>query len=122
MPPEPGGDWRADLRLLARQQRAMLHRHPWLITALSRHRQPLGPATLTYLEFTLAALAPTGLDAGACLEAVALLNGFVANLVQAELADRDAQVGSAAAAESARLRDLLSLAGSPGLLGRRHRR
>ncbi len=106
VPPEPSGDWRADLRLLARQQRAMLHRHPWLITALS-HRQPLGPATLAYLEFTLAALEPTGLDAGARLEAVALLNGFIANLVQSELADRDAQVGSAGAAEeSARLREL----------------
>lgn len=108
VPPEPSGNWRADLRLLARQQRAMLHRHPWLITALS-HRQPLGPATLAYLEFTLAALEPTGLDAGARLEAVALLNGFIANLVQSELADRDAQVGSAGAAEeSARLRELLS--------------
>ena len=108
VPPEPSGHWRADLRLLARQQRAMLHRHPWLITALS-HRQPLGPATLAYLEFTLAALEPTGLDAGARLEAVALLNGFIANLVQSELADRDAQVGSAGAAEeSARLRELLS--------------
>jgi AcrR family transcriptional regulator len=106
LPPEPSGDWRADLRLLARQQRAMLHRHPWLITALS-HRQPLGPATLAYLEFTLAALEPTGLDAGARLEAVALLNGFVVSLVRAELADRDAQVGSAGAAESARLLELL---------------
>jgi hypothetical protein len=34
-----------------------------VIAALS-HRQPLGPATLAYLEFTLGALEPTGLDAG----------------------------------------------------------
>ena len=108
LPAEPSGDWRADLRLLARQQRAMLHRHPWLITALS-HRQPLGPATLAYLEFTLAALEPTGLDAGTRLEAVALLNGFVAILVRAELADTEAQADSAEAAdEAARLRELLS--------------
>jgi AcrR family transcriptional regulator len=107
LPPEPSGDWRADLHLIARQQRAMLRRHPWLIAALS-HRQPLGPATLAYLEFTLAALEPTGLDAGARLEAVALLNGFVAILVRAELADQDGRVGSAGTAEeSARLRDLL---------------
>ena len=107
LPPEPSGDWRADLRLLARQQRAMLHRHPWLIAALS-HRQPLGPGTLAYLEFTLAALEPTGLDAGTRLEAIALLNGFVVNLVQSELADRNAVLDPAhAAADAARLRELV---------------
>jgi AcrR family transcriptional regulator len=107
LPPEPSGDWRADLRLLARQQRAMLHRHPWLISALS-HRQPLGPSTLAYLEFTLAALEPTGLDAGSRLEAVALLNGFVASLVRAELADRQPGLDPAQAADEAvRLQELL---------------
>ncbi len=106
VPPEPSGDWRADLRLLARRQRAMLHRHPWLLSALS-HRQPLGPGTLAYLEFTLAALEPTGLDAGSRLEAVALLNGFVVSLVRAELADRQAGRDAQAAAEAARLQELL---------------
>ncbi len=107
LPPEFSGDWRADLRQLARQQRAMLHRHPWLIAALS-HRQPLGPASLGYLEFMLGALEPTGLDAGSRLEAVALLNGLIANLVRAELADQNAGRDSAAAAEeTARLQDLL---------------
>src|ERR1700728_4331221 len=40
--PAPTGDWRADMHVLARQQRAVAHRHPWLITTLS-HLQPLGP-------------------------------------------------------------------------------
>jgi hypothetical protein len=35
-------------------------------------------------------LEPGGLDAGAVLESMALLNGFVVNLVRSELADRDA--------------------------------
>ena len=108
LPPEASGDWRADLRLLALRQRALLHRHPWLIAATS-HRQPLGPATLAYLEFTLAALEPTGLDAGTRLEAVGLLNGFVINLVRAELADRDAPARpETAAASQARLVELLA--------------
>jgi AcrR family transcriptional regulator len=108
LPPGASGDWRADLRLLAGRQRALLHRHPWLITAMS-HRQPLGPATLAYLEFTLAALEPTGLDAGTRLETVALLTGFVINLVRAELADRDAPARPAAAAASqAQLAKLLA--------------
>jgi AcrR family transcriptional regulator len=108
LPPEASGDWRADLRLLAGRQRALLHRHPWLITAMS-HRQPLGPATLAYLEFTLGALEPTGLDAGSRLEAVALLNGLVINLVRAELADQDAPPSpEAVAAGQARLGELLA--------------
>jgi len=108
LPPAPSGDWRTDMRLLAGRQRALLHRHPWLADALS-HRQPLGPATLAYLEFTLAALEPTGLDAGARLETIGLLNGFVMNLARAELADRVAPVDpEAAAASAARLRELLA--------------
>ena len=108
LPPEASGDWHADLRLLAGRQRALLHRHPWLITATS-HRQPLGPATLAYLEFTLEALEPTGLDAATGLETAALLTGFVTNLVRAELADRDAPASPAAAAASqARLAELLA--------------
>jgi AcrR family transcriptional regulator len=113
LPPAASGDWRADLRLLAGRQRALLHRHPWLIDAMS-HRQPLGPATLAYLEFTLAALEPTGLDAGTRLETAALLTGFVINLVRAELADRDAPAGPAeAAASQARLAELLATGRSP---------
>jgi AcrR family transcriptional regulator len=108
LPPEASGDWRADLRLLAGRQRALLHRHPWLITAMS-HRQPLGPATLAYLEFTLGALEPAGLDAGSRLEAVGLLNGLVISLVRAELADQDAPPSpEAVAAGQARLGQLLA--------------
>lgn len=107
--PVPTGDWRADMRLLAHRQRALLHRHPWLIGALS-HLQPLGPALLDVLEFALAALAPTGLSPTACLETFSLLNGFVANLVRAEMAGREAAApGSAeAAAQHARLGELLA--------------
>lgn len=109
LPREPSGDWRADIHLVAGRQRAMFHRHPWLITALS-HRQPLGPATLAYLEFALGALEPTGLPARRCLEAVALLTGFTLNFVRTELADTGAAAPDPAqvAAESARLRELLA--------------
>jgi AcrR family transcriptional regulator len=108
LPREPSGDWRADLLLIAGRQRAGLHRHPWLITALS-HRQPLGPATLAYLELMLAVLEPTGLEAGVLLETVGLLNGLVISLVSAELADRAAPPDPAQAAISAaRLQELLA--------------
>ena len=107
--PEPSGDWRADMHLLARLQRALLHRHPWLIEATS-HLQPLGPAIVAALEFALGALEPTGLTAGARLETFSLVNGFVAGLVRAELASQAAAVPdpARAAAQAVRLGELLA--------------
>jgi AcrR family transcriptional regulator len=107
--PEPSGDWRADMHLLAGLQRALLHRHPWMIEATS-HLQPLGPAIVATLEFALGALEPTGLAAGPRLETFALVNGFVAGLVRAELASSAAAVPdpARAAAQAARLGELLA--------------
>jgi AcrR family transcriptional regulator len=89
LPDAPSGDWRADLSALAREQRALLHRHPWVIDALT-HRQPLGPNALAALEFAAAALAPTGQPPATRLETFALLTGFVVNVVRSELADLSA--------------------------------
>ena len=83
--PEPTGDWRADMHLVAGRQRDLAHRHPWMVAAVS-HLQPLGPATLAFLEFALGALEPTGLSARDRLETIAMINGFVLYSVRAELA------------------------------------
>jgi AcrR family transcriptional regulator len=83
--PEPTGDWRADMHVVAGMQRDLAHRHPWLVAAMS-HLQPLGPATLAFLEFALGALEPTGLSARDRLETIAMINGFVLYSVGAELA------------------------------------
>ena len=93
--PEPSGDWRADMRLLAGRQRALLHTHSWLGDATS-HLQPLGPATLDFLEFGLGALEPTGLSARDRLETVSMLNGFMISIVRAELAGRAAAEAASA--------------------------
>ena len=87
--PEPAGDWRADMHTVAGRQRDLALRHPWMIEAVS-HLQPLGPATLSLLEFALGALEPTGLSAGDRLETIALVNGFVLNIVGVELEGRAA--------------------------------
>lgn len=107
--PPLSGDWRADMHQLARRQRALLHRHPWLTMAVS-HLQPMGPAILAVLEFALGALEPTGLAPVERLEMFSLINGFITNLVRAEMA------GAAAAdpdpaeaqAQAARLAELLA--------------
>ncbi|MER5732203.1 TetR/AcrR family transcriptional regulator [Streptomyces sp. NPDC002138] len=102
LPPGPSGDWRADLRRLAREQRAIMRRHPWLPAALHT-RQTLGPRTLTVLEYALGALEAAGLEAGAGLEAFSLLTGFVAGHVSYELAQEQATV--AAGRTSSELQD-----------------
>ncbi|HEX4090214.1 MAG TPA: TetR/AcrR family transcriptional regulator [Trebonia sp.] len=105
--PEPTGDWRADLHLVAARQRDLALRHPWLIEAAS-HLQPLGPATLDFLEFALGVLEPTGLSERDRLETIALVNGFVLNIVRAELAGRAAVDPERQAAQYAMLPDLLA--------------
>ncbi len=107
--PLPTGDWRADMHLLAREQHALLHRHPWLIDAVS-HLQPLGPTLLAVLEFALGALEPTGLPPAACLEAFSLINGFIVNFARAELASTAAANADPirAVEQATRLQELLA--------------
>jgi len=93
-------NWPVDLLGLASAQRDLMHRHPWLPSALP-NRRLTGTHMLTYLEQGLAALATTGLTGPAKLEIIALLTGFVANYVTNE----HTQAGAAAvtAAEQVQL-------------------
>lgn len=108
--PTPSGDWRADMHLVARLQRGLMLRHPWVVEALS-HLQPIGPSSLALLEFALGALEPAGLSARASLETVALVNGFAMNMVRTELQAAAAAAdghGSSAAAQYAKVPELLA--------------
>ncbi|MFD0345198.1 TetR/AcrR family transcriptional regulator [Kitasatospora aburaviensis] len=89
LPTNPTGDWRSDLRQIAHEQRAIMRRHPWLPAALPA-RQTLGPNTLAVLDYALAVMTPTGLDAQARLETFSLLTGFVASQMSYELAQERA--------------------------------
>ncbi|MFF0625584.1 TetR/AcrR family transcriptional regulator [Streptomyces sp. NPDC004296] len=103
LPPAPlGGDWRADLKALARDQRALMLRHPWLPAALTTHRTALGPNTLAMLEHALTALRPLPLDGAAKLEVFSLLTGFVASHVSHELTRAAAADAPERAADEAR--------------------
>ncbi|WP_433826472.1 TetR/AcrR family transcriptional regulator [Actinoplanes sp. CA-015351] len=79
------GDWRADVFALVGVQRAMMLKHPWLTGALTG-RSVTGLNLLTYLEHGLGALEPSGLSGGTRMAVLALLTGFVASYVTAELA------------------------------------
>jgi AcrR family transcriptional regulator len=107
--PEPTGDWRADMHRVAHEQRALLRRHPWFVTE-SSHLQPLGPAILTFLEWALGVLEPTGLSAPERLEAIAMFNWFIGGMVRGELAARAAPPPDSeqAAEQSGQLAELLA--------------
>ncbi|MFE0463776.1 TetR/AcrR family transcriptional regulator [Kitasatospora sp. NPDC058965] len=87
LPAAPSGDWRADLRDLAKQQLAILRRHTWAVTVI-RTRPSFGPASLRYTEYFLAALAGVDLPGSRKMEALAMLNGFVCQFVDWEQATR----------------------------------
>jgi AcrR family transcriptional regulator len=101
---------------LARWQRDLMLRHPWLPTALP-NRQLTGPNTLGYLERGLAALAPTGLPGGTKMEILALLTGFVAGYVTHELAQARAGITDPEriAAQVAQLRAAVATGAYPEL-------
>ncbi|MGW2259512.1 TetR/AcrR family transcriptional regulator [Streptomyces sp. NPDC004749] len=85
LPDKPSGHWRADLTDLARQARAMMHRHPW-VPRLMSPVYGFSPNALAYLEYALSCL--DGLEGtyGAKLELLAMVNGLVTAYVANELA------------------------------------
>ncbi|MGW3119802.1 TetR/AcrR family transcriptional regulator [Streptomyces sp. NPDC001107] len=82
---EPSGDWRADMRRVAEQTRALMHRHPWL-TRLMSPVYGFSPNALRYLEHCLACLDPLDARYGMKMQLVGMLNGCVTSYVATELA------------------------------------
>ncbi|GAA2508909.1 TetR/AcrR family transcriptional regulator [Streptomyces longisporus] len=82
---EPSGDWRADMRRVAQQTRALMHRHPWL-TRLMSPVYGFSPNALRYLEHCLACLDPLEARYGMKMQLVGMLNGCVTSYVATELA------------------------------------
>lgn len=84
LPARPSGDWRADLLLLARGMRALMHRHPWL-AALLHVSTRLGPNSLAHAEFSLAAVAGLGLDSATSYGIPNAVDDYVRGAVLGEL-------------------------------------
>jgi AcrR family transcriptional regulator len=88
-PPAPTGDWRADLRAIAHENRAMVLRHPWLAT-LPATRTALGPNSLAWLEATYATVGALDLTPDEAMAHVSTLLTFVRGHVIDELAEQEA--------------------------------
>ncbi|MGW7685353.1 TetR/AcrR family transcriptional regulator [Kribbella sp. NPDC054772] len=75
------GDWRAALEEVARENRELYLRHPWLLqVAISR--PPLGPNVMAKYEWELSAVEGIGLTDVEMDATVALVNGFVHGAVR----------------------------------------
>ena len=85
----PSGRPVADLLGLARQARAVYHRHPWLLEVPATGDLP-GPNAVAFIEHVLAALAGTSLNGPARLETVGLFSGVVRLFAQTEIAQQRA--------------------------------
>ncbi|KQN86594.1 TetR/AcrR family transcriptional regulator C-terminal domain-containing protein [Arthrobacter sp. Leaf69] len=73
---------------LARQGRAIMHRHPWLAPLLLT-RPSMGPNALRYLERALSAMEPVDMPGPAKLQTVAMMTAIASAFVQNELASAD---------------------------------
>jgi AcrR family transcriptional regulator len=85
----PSGDWRYDLIVLARQQRAAALRHPCSIIPVAR--PSLGPHAIAQFEKALSVFDATDLPIGRKAWAASLVEIYVRGSVEAELADTAAE-------------------------------
>jgi len=81
--PEPSGDWRADLRALGCNYRAMLLRHLWMMDFVGG-RPPLGPNTMLNLDRSLALLDAAGPDIATAMNVLSALLTYVLGAVLRE--------------------------------------
>jgi AcrR family transcriptional regulator len=81
--PEPSGDWRADLRALVGNHRAMLLRHLWMVDFVGG-RPPLGPNTMLNLDQSLALLDDAGLDIATAINVLSALQTYMLGAVVRE--------------------------------------
>ena len=83
LPPEPSGDPRADLTLLANEGLRVMRRHPW-VPSLVMARPSIGPNSVRCTEFFLAAVSGAGLRPGSEMELFAVFNGSLCQFAEFE--------------------------------------
>ena len=84
----PSKNWRANLRIVARQTRTALKRHPWLAGLLSS-RPPLGPNYLRHFEYSLASVAALGLNMETTSRIIGTFYVFIMGFTSYELAEHE---------------------------------
>jgi AcrR family transcriptional regulator len=75
-PDELPGGWRARLELVARENRALFQRHPWMLELVT-FRPPMGPGVIAKYDFELRAVEGIGLTDVEMDSVLALVLGYV---------------------------------------------
>jgi len=88
--PDGATDWRSALRAIACSDRAVLHRHRWVMDFIGG-RPPLGPRVLINLERSMAALDSLKLDTATTMSVLGTVNTYVIGSVLRELRELRAQ-------------------------------
>jgi AcrR family transcriptional regulator len=86
---EVGGDWREDLRSLARGLRAMTLRHPWMAVQ-GAGRRNMGPNTARCYEQVLSAIDGVGLEIDEMLVMIETLDAFIRGRALEEISEQEA--------------------------------
>ncbi len=87
-PPEPTGDWRADLRELAYRQRELWLRHPWFLGVAVR--PTLGPNSLRWAEGALALFDGLGFTPDELVLGMGTVTSFVYGHMLGEVTEAEA--------------------------------
>jgi AcrR family transcriptional regulator len=88
--PDPAGDWRSFLQATARENRAVLLRHRWVMDFIGG-RPPLGPNTILNLEHSLAALESLQLDTATAMNILMTVSTYVMGAALRELREMRGQ-------------------------------
>ncbi|MFI7606009.1 TetR/AcrR family transcriptional regulator [Micromonospora sp. NPDC049366] len=83
--PTGEGDWLDGMLLLARRQRELFRRHPWLVEVIHRP-SGIGPEGLAWFDACLGTLEPLPCAASAKFEAIAMMTGVVSLFARTETA------------------------------------
>ncbi|MGY5077498.1 TetR/AcrR family transcriptional regulator [Streptomyces sp. WAC01526] len=82
--PDPAAGWRPAMEALARGSRQQYERHPWLLQ-VDQARPLLGPNALDSLEYSVRALAGTGLTDREKIHVLVTFGGFLTGISRTEL-------------------------------------
>jgi AcrR family transcriptional regulator len=97
--PQPGADWKVEMRRRAQSARQVLRRHPWAVGLLESRKAP-GPATLKHHEATLTTFRAAGFSVQLTAHAYSLLDSYIYGFALQEASLPLA--GQASVAEAAR--------------------
>jgi len=84
-PPPEDETWRVRLEWHARQSRALIQRHPWMLQVRMGQRPPLGPNIMAVFNATLGAAKDIGLTPAQTIAVTELIGNYVRGATRADV-------------------------------------